>query len=159
MSNSFMEARITRRDSLQTKMWVVGDNGEKGKNYAVFAKELKKGKTLQGDAVILDSNGNNKIDKDDTVLRVSNLSVLTVSADKQNNLNYAGNTVFSKKPEAMTLEALFKELTGSGTIKNRFKDVKIDGKPMIDLFKELTPPEKTTITNKPLPLEYYYNRI
>jgi len=71
MTNSMMEAKFTlTRNVTNQKVWVVGDKGKGNTFY--FAKQLKAGESAKGDAVIVDTNMNGKIDKDDTAYRSSN---------------------------------------------------------------------------------------
>ena len=71
MTNSMMEAKFTlTRNVTNQKVWVVGDKGKGNTDY--FAKQLKAGESAKGDAVIVDTNMNGKIDKDDTAYRSSN---------------------------------------------------------------------------------------
>lgn len=62
MTNSAIEAKFTvTRNVTNQKVWVVGDKGKGQTDY--FAKQLKAGESAQGDAVIVDTNMNGKIDR------------------------------------------------------------------------------------------------
>mgnify|MGYP001765978895 CR=1 FL=1 len=59
------------------KVWVTGDVDGRPDN-RITARHLNPGQTLKGDAVIVDANGNGKIDLDDYVYKIPNGTKFTV---------------------------------------------------------------------------------
>jgi hypothetical protein len=143
MSNNWREARVLRTGSQNIKMWVVGDRGDKSGRLS--ARELKKNQELQGDAVVLDSNKNGTIDKDDEVLRVRNSSSLRVWADFFPKSRYEKSPklrheqFFGLPAYGMTLKELFTNLTGDGSVENNFHGFTLDKTPLKSFFENATP--------------------
>jgi hypothetical protein len=99
--------------------------------------------TLKGDAFVLDSNRNGKIDKDDTVVRVPNLSSTIVNVDENYVAKFLVTKVRGTTEKIMTLKELFTNLTGDGSVENNFHGFTLDKTPLKSFFENATPPPKS----------------
>lgn len=141
MSNRGDEAGFTvNYNPKNIKTWVVGDLG--GGNPNIKVSELKKGQTLQGDALVIDTDGDGKLSVKDYVLRAPNISATSVriNSDKTIEFNSLGlgavlGMATGNQPREMTLQKLAEDLSGSKKGTTNFNRYNFGGMPFKSLFR------------------------
>ena len=141
MSNRRDEAGFTiNHNPKNIKAWVVGDLG--GGNPNLKVSPLKQGQTLQGDALVIDTDGDGKVSLKDYVLRAPNISATSVriNSDKTVEFNSLGlgavlGMATGNQPREMTLQKLAEDLSGSKTGTAYFNRYNFGGTPFKSLFR------------------------
>ncbi len=141
MSNRGDEAGFTiNYNPNHVKAWVVGDLGGGNPNLKVSA--LKQGQTLQGDALVIDTDGDGKVSLKDYVLRAPNISATSVriNSDKTVEFNSLGlgsllGNFTGNQPRKITLQQLAEDLSGSKKGTANFNRYNFGGMPFKSLFR------------------------